>query len=113
MNRVTITLTIDVPDGVRVTPSVDYGAVPARAAGPTGPTPAAGPPPAAGGWVCPEHGTSKVVPAGTSKKTGKEYKAFTVCAEQGCDEKPPRAGGSGRPPPVGPAGAEQFDDLPW
>lgn len=41
-------------------------------------------------WVCPVHGTSKVVPAGVSKKTGKPYNAFTACGEQGCNEKPGR-----------------------
>lgn len=41
-------------------------------------------------WVCPVHGTSKVVPAGVSKKTGKPYNAFTACGEIGCNEKPGR-----------------------
>ena len=41
-------------------------------------------------WQCPEHGGSKVVPAGVSKKTGRPYQAFVVCDEQGCDRKPPR-----------------------
>jgi hypothetical protein len=38
---------------------------------------------------CPEHRKSwKVVPAGTSKKTGKGYSAFYACPERGCDSKP-------------------------
>ncbi len=108
MNRITITLTIDVPEGV--TPSVDYGAAP-RAVPQA--QPAQGTSSPASGWACPEHGTSKVVPAGTSKKTGKPYNAFTACGEQGCDQKPPRSRGPGQPPPIGPEGAEQYDDLPW
>lgn len=43
-----------------------------------------------GGWVCPVHGTSKVVPAGVSKRTNKPYDAFVACPERGCDQKPPR-----------------------
>jgi len=41
-------------------------------------------------WSCPIHHSSKVVPAGVSKKTGKPYQAFVVCNEPGCDQKPPR-----------------------
>lgn len=41
-------------------------------------------------WVCPVHGTSKVIPAGVSKKTGRPYEAFTACGETGCNEKPAR-----------------------
>ncbi len=33
---------------------------------------------------CPEHGAMKHVPAGTSKKTGKPYTAFWVCAAKSC-----------------------------
>ena len=40
-------------------------------------------------WQCPVHGTSKVVPAGISK-SGKPYSAFMVCAERGCEERPPK-----------------------
>lgn len=113
MNEVTITITVRLPDGV--TPDVSYGAAtPARPAGPSAPPPAAvAPPPAAGGWVCPEHGTFKVVPAGTSKKTGKPYNAFTACGEQGCDQKPPRGSGPAQYVPAAPTGGEQFDDLPF
>ena len=42
------------------------------------------------GWRCPEHGGSRIVPAGVSGKTGKPYAAFVVCAEQRCEQKPPR-----------------------
>jgi hypothetical protein len=51
-----------------------------------------------GGWVCPDHGSFKVIPAGVSKRTGKAYNAFTVCDETGCNKKPPR--GSKKPAPV-------------
>lgn len=52
-------------------------------------------PPIGGGlppapWVCPVHGTNKVVPAGISQRTGKPYEAFMACGERGCNEKPPR-----------------------
>jgi hypothetical protein len=58
MNRIAITVYIDVPDGV--TPDVSYGAVsPARPAGPSGPPPAVASSTAAG-WVCPEHGSEKI-----------------------------------------------------
>lgn len=42
-------------------------------------------------WVCPVHRTSRTVPAGVSKRTGKAYDAFIACGQAGCDEKPPRA----------------------
>lgn len=42
------------------------------------------------GWVCRIHGTSKVVPAGVSSRTGKPYDAFLSCTERDCNEKPPR-----------------------
>lgn len=41
-------------------------------------------------WTCPKHGTAKTVPAGVSKTTGRPYSAFVVCAERGCEERPPR-----------------------
>jgi hypothetical protein len=42
-------------------------------------------------WVCPIHGTFKIVPAGVSKKPPfRAYDAFMVCSEQGCDQRPPR-----------------------
>ena len=41
-------------------------------------------------WSCPIHHSSKTVPAGVSKRTGKPYEAFIACAEMGCNEKPPR-----------------------
>ena len=44
-------------------------------------------------WLCPIHHTQRTVPAGTSKKTGKDYAAFIVCGEKTCDERPPRVNG--------------------
>jgi hypothetical protein len=111
MNRITLTIHLDLPEGVQATPDITYGS---RPAAPSGPTPAAvPPPPAAGAWACPEHGTSKVVPAGTSKKTGKPYNAFTACGEQGCDQKPPRGQSPSQPPPLPTPPAGDFDDLPF
>jgi hypothetical protein len=105
MNRITIT--IDVPDGV--VPNVEYTS--AGSTSPASPRPAAAsPPPAAAGhssWMCPDHGSSKVVPAGVSKKTGKPYSAFIACPEQGCEQRPPR----GTPVPIPPA--EDFSELPF
>ncbi len=72
-----------------------YQSAPFRAVS-VAPVASAGPfPPIGGGrppapWVCPVHHTSKVVPAGVSQKTGRDYDAFTVCAERDCNEKPPR-----------------------
>jgi len=44
--------------------------------------------------VCEIHGVEmKTVPAGVSKKTGKPYNSFLACPEQGCNYRPPRAGG--------------------
>lgn len=76
----TIVITLQVPDGVNVQVSQGGGNerpfVPREA------------PPEPDG-VCPVHGAEwKLVPAGTSKKTGKPYNAFWVCSERGCDEKP-------------------------
>jgi hypothetical protein len=34
--------------------------------------------------TCPQHHTSKFVPAGTSKRTGKPYAAFWGCTERDC-----------------------------
>ena len=42
------------------------------------------------GWVCPEHGTSRVVPAGISSRTQQPYAAFLVCGQPACPHKPPR-----------------------
>lgn len=41
------------------------------------------------GWVCPLHDDSKVVPAGISKRTGRQYNAFYACPVAGCDQKGP------------------------
>lgn len=38
---------------------------------------------------CPIHHVPwKVVPAGISKRTGKEYSSFMACPTQGCDQRP-------------------------
>jgi hypothetical protein len=34
--------------------------------------------------TCPEHHTSKMVPGGISKRTGKQYLAFWGCTEMNC-----------------------------
>ena len=57
--------------------------LPAQAA-PQGPYPPIG-------WRCPVHGSSKVVPAGVSQRTGRPYTSFVACDQIGCNEKPPRA----------------------
>ena len=41
-------------------------------------------------WQCPVHHSRKVVPAGTSKRTGAPYDAFVSCTERDCNQKPPR-----------------------
>lgn len=41
-------------------------------------------------WLCPIHGTRKVVPAGVSK-AGRAYPAFAACTERECDQKPSRS----------------------
>lgn len=43
-----------------------------------------------GTWVCPVHGQVKIVPAGTSQRTGKPYPAFAACPIRDCNERPPR-----------------------
>lgn len=35
-------------------------------------------------WVCPTHGTVKVIPAGRSAQTGKPYSSFKACGTFGC-----------------------------
>ena len=40
---------------------------------------------------CPVHDSRwRLVPAGTSKKSGKRYNAFWACPERGCNERPGR-----------------------
>lgn len=53
------------------------------------------------GWICPEHQTRKVVPAGVSQRTGQPYEAFVACGERGCNRKPPRAAAPARALPPG------------
>lgn len=35
--------------------------------------------------LCPKHGVSHFIPAGTSKTSGKKYRAFWGCTEMDCD----------------------------
>lgn len=50
-------------------------------------------------WVCPDHGTVKVVPAGVSSKTSKPYTAFKACGSYGCPKTESNsAGGTAKPP---------------
>lgn len=43
------------------------------------------------GWACPTHHGFKLVPAGTSMRTGKPYNAFRACPVYGCDETEDRS----------------------
>lgn len=102
-NRVTITLHIDLPDGV--VPDVEYGEAPRDRTVTVsdnmdrfGPFPPEEPPnlmdeakrifdqpPAAP--VCPQgHGPMKFVPAGVSKRNGKAYDAFWGCQNRDCKQ---------------------------
>lgn len=97
MNRVTITLHIDLPDGV--IPVVDYGTptmldeVPLPEAPrydaderlPATPFMNAALSNVPG---CPQHGLMTRWPAGISKKTQKPYGASWRCNVQGCDTRP-------------------------
>jgi hypothetical protein len=58
------------------------------------------------GWKCPEHGTSRTVPAGVSQRTGQAYDAFVACGEFGCKQKPPRV------QPAAPARAMPPSQMP-
>ncbi len=89
----TITITIQVPDGVNVSVNQSDGqrAQPQQQDRPFVARPA---PPQPDG-VCPVHDTDwKLVPAGVSKKvtnadgSPKRYNAFWACPERGCNEKP-------------------------
>jgi len=42
------------------------------------------------GWMCPIHNDRKVIPAGFSQRTQKNYPAFAACPVPGCTQKPPR-----------------------
>jgi len=88
----TITITIQVPDGVDV--KIGGGSQPQQSGGK--PFVAQPDPPYPGG-LCPEHGVEwKKINAGYSKTkvnedgTPKRFNAFWVCPEQDCDEKPGR-----------------------
>ena len=80
MSAITITIIVDVPDGAAVI--VGQAPAPAAAAQLTSLE-------GDHDWKCPYHGVSRLVPAGTSKKTGKPYPAFRVCSEAGCEQKEP------------------------
>jgi hypothetical protein len=98
--RITITIAIDIPPGATaafVGGSPDDAIAPVEQGGSSSPTqlhslPAPAAPAPSGGpeWVCPLHGSSKWVPPGVSKKTGREYSGFLACPQSGCDQKPPR-----------------------
>lgn len=45
-------------------------------------------------WICPIHNDVQIIPAGTSKRTNRQYPAFYGCPIPGCDE----TGGNIRPP---------------
>lgn len=77
-----VTITINLPDNAEVV--VNGGAASNK---PFVEKPA---PPKPAGY-CPMHDTEwRLVPGGTSKKTGKPYNPFWACPERGCNEKPPR-----------------------
>lgn len=69
--------------GVLLKQALDAGAL-----RPAGPVVLADAPSVASSWRCPVHGTSRTVPAGVSKRTGRAFDAFVVCDQQGCDMKP-------------------------
>ena len=54
------------------------------------------------GWVCPAHGTVKVIPAGTSAKTGKPYASFKACGTFGCQATEDNTGNGTYAPPKPP-----------
>jgi hypothetical protein len=93
----TITIQIQVPDGVEVRVSQGGQARQARQ-GSSRPFQAQPDPPFPQ-WdpTCPQHGVEwNLVPAGVSKKAvddqgnPKRYNAFWACPERGCNEKPER-----------------------
>ncbi len=96
MPRVTLTIHLDVPDGM--VPDIEYasGPAPAKAQAAVAHSAAADEPelPPIEQLVagCPVHNVPwKTVPAGVSKKSGKSYDSFQACSEMGCNEKPRRA----------------------
>ena len=98
----TITITIQVPDGVEVRVAQGQGGGNGR----DRPFVERPDPPYPEGVSCPVHGTGwRMVKGGTSKKTGKRFNSFWVCATDGCDEKPPRD--------AAPVSDYQVDELPF
>jgi len=103
----TITITIQVPDGVNV--AVGGAQQQVQQDRPFVERPL--PPRPAG--VCPIHDTAwDVVPAGTSTRTGKRYNAFWACPTRGCDQRPDRNAPVAQPVLVDISDGVQ-DDLPF
>lgn len=69
-------------------PGIAYASEPVM---PVGAQPHPGTAQAQGAWLCPLHGDAKIVPAGISKRTGRNYSAFYACPVSGCDQKGPSA----------------------
>lgn len=72
-----VVITITVPDGVEVavaqTQPATQPIIPPMQAAPQGHEP-----------KCPVHGSSHLIPAGTSKSSGKKYSAFWGCEDRDC-----------------------------
>ena len=81
MNRVTLTIHLDLPDGVIPDVSYDEPPMPLFDEAPL-PTYA----PAPSSPACPTHGPMKRYPAGTNKAS-KPYNASWRCATSGCETK--------------------------
>ena len=108
MNRITISITIEVPEGSQISvgtseqaqgeyvpPFADEliplpeNAIPVRGDVVMQPTAFRAPTLAAQISGCPVHLKPwKLVPAGVSKRTGQGYNAFLACPERGCDQRP-------------------------
>lgn len=92
----TVTITLQIPDGVNV--AVNNGG-----GGSDRPFVPRDDPPRPEG-ACPVHDADwKLVPAGVSRKSGKQYNGFWVCSVQGCDQKPGRESSF----------TDVTGDLPW
>ena len=96
--------TCHAPFTLAAVPAVRAASVPAgqHQAPPANPAP----------WTCPAHGTSKTIPAGISKKSGRPYGAFAACDMAGCPEKGPFGSVAGPPRPP-PDYTHDLDDLPF
>jgi hypothetical protein len=92
MSTITITISIDVPAGSNVRVSQGGGSDRPFVARPDPIYPEWDP-------TCAVHGEDwKLVPSGTSKKTGKPYNAFFACPARDCNEKPARQGEDSQEP---------------